>query len=257
MKREVGLIGRGFVGKSVYKWFGKIPFYTKDNGDFKTVDKMKYIFLCLPTPYSAKEGFDISALEENIKKLTPQKNIIIKSTVLPGTTKELQRKYRHHNFFVNPEFLRAATPLKDFMRPDRQIVGYAKKNHKRLASKILDMLPKSDNNCICSSDEAEMIKIVGNCFLATKVIFANRIYDYCQKKKINYDNIIKMVKADPRIGDSHWNIHFNDYRGYAGYCFPKDMCAIIWDSKDELLSLVDKINRKLLPDKIRKEFYYK
>ena len=86
---EVGIIGTGFVGKAVLKHFKGAAYYSLSGGNFKRVDKMPYIFLCLPTPFNKETGFDISALTSNIERLSPGKNIIIKSFANPNLSKFL------------------------------------------------------------------------------------------------------------------------------------------------------------------------
>jgi UDPglucose 6-dehydrogenase len=71
---------------------------------------------------------------------------------------------------------------------------------------------------------AEMVKYMANCMLATKVVFANEMYDLCQKLNINYDEVKKMVIADKRMGSSHLDI--TSMRGFGGKCFPKDLLAL-------------------------------
>jgi UDPglucose 6-dehydrogenase len=241
---KIGLIGKGFVGNSVYQYLGKIPYYCKEGGDFAEVDKQDYIFMCLPTPFSGK-GFDLSIIEENIQKLSPGKKIIIKSTILPGTTEMLATKYPQHKFFFNPEFLVEKTALANFLHPDKQIVGYVSEEDKDEAQKILDILPKAVYGKTCIARLAEMVKIVANDFLALKVVFANQIYDYCQDKNVDYDIMVEMLKQDKRLGDSHWQIFFDGYRGYDGHCFPKDMKATVADSGLPLLAIADLINESL------------
>lgn len=243
---KIGLIGKGFVGSCVHKYFGDIPYYCKEGGSLEEVDKMDYIFMCLPTPYSKECGFDLSIIEENIQKLSGCKKIIIKSTILPNTTSMLQWKYPQHRFFFNPEFLVEKTAYDDFVNPDRQIVGYVSEEDKEDAIKILKSLPNAPYVKVCKASEAEMTKLVGNDFLALKVVFANQIYDYCEKRNVNYENVVDMVKQDKRIGESHWNVFMDKFRGYGGHCFPKDIKATIFDSDSALLKCADKINNKYL-----------
>ena len=244
-KSEVGVIGTGFVGGSVIKWFKGCDFYSLDKGDWDKVDRQKYIFMCLPTPYNKYKGFELAALEENIARLSGHKIIIIKSTLLPGTTEKFAEKYPQHKFFFNPEFLTARIAWKDFIKPKRQIVGYVNKKDKRIATKILDMLPLSEAQFLCSASEAEMVKIVSNCYLATRVVLANQFYDYCENKGVDYEKTIKMVTSgDRRIEPSHWEIWHEGYRGYSGFCFPKDMGAMIYDSGSELLKKAHELNDK-------------
>lgn len=139
---------------------------------------------------------------------------------------------------------------KDFLTPQRQIIGFTKKS-KRIAKEILDILPKAPYQKIIPSKEAEMIKYFGNTFLATKVIFANQIYDLCQKLGIDYDIVKEVVSRDPRIGSSHLQIFHDGYRGYSGGCFPKDVKSLLQLVKKkkvdlEFLKIADKIHNTLI-----------
>lgn len=245
--KDVAILGKGMVGGAVLAWFKGAAWVSKGAGSFKKVDEKKYIFVCLPTPYSQpKRGFDLSIIVQTLKKLSGHKVIVIKSTVLPGATRSLAKLFPQHTFLFNPEFLRAKTAKQDFLKPERQIIGYLKEKDRKLASEILKILPKAPFSAICRAEEAEAAKIIGNCFLASKVVFANQIYDYCQKKKIDYDDTIKLVVEDSRIGRSHWKIFTDGYRGYSGACFLKDMGALVADSQLPLLKLAHRLNSKYL-----------
>ncbi len=96
-----------------------------------------------------------------------------------------------------------------------------------------------------------MVKYFSNTFLATKVIYANQIYDLCEKLNINYDSVKNMAKVNPRFGFSHFDIWTDDYRGYGGACLPKDTKALIQLGNEvgvdmKLLKLVEKINNRLV-----------
>ena len=71
------------------------------------------------------------------------------------------------------------------------------------------MLPDAPHKWICKAEEAEMTKLVGNCYLALKVVFANQMFDYCDKEETDYEKVVEMVTADSRIGNSHWKIFFD------------------------------------------------
>lgn len=244
---EVGVIGTGFVGGSVIKWFKGCRKYSLTKGDFSEVDKQKYIFLCLPTPFNEITGFDLSILHSNINRLSGSKIIIIKSTVLPRTTEYFAREYPQHRFFFNPEFLTADTAWSDFKNPARQIVGYVDDKDKRMATTILNMLPKSEAQFICLAGEAEMTKMLANCYLATRVVLANEFYDYCEKKGVDYERAISMMASgDKRIEPTHWRVFDKGYRGYSGYCFPKDMGAMSVDSDSTIIKTAHKVNDKYI-----------
>jgi UDPglucose 6-dehydrogenase len=214
------------------------------------INKTDIIFICVPTPYSRGIGCDLSAVKEALSFIKGKKIVVIKSTVLPGTTERMQKKYSQHKILFNPEFLREKTAIKEMKNPYEQIIGYTKKS-KSLANEILEILPKAPAELIIPATEAEMIKYFFNTFLATKVIFANQIYDLCQKLNINYDLIKKIAKISPRLAFSHFDIWTDGYRGYAGKCLPKDTKSLIqfgdrFGVNLDLLKSVDKINEKLL-----------
>jgi UDPglucose 6-dehydrogenase len=88
-------------------------------------------------------GFDPSLLEEAIANLSGSKTVVIKSTVLPGTTERLQARYPQHGLLFNPEFLREKSALQDFLEPDRQIVGFARRWDQAAARDVLQLLPRA------------------------------------------------------------------------------------------------------------------
>jgi len=151
---------------------------------------------------------------------------------------------------MNPEFLTAKTAIRDFLNSERQIVGYTKKS-KDIAKDILDILPRASLEKIVKTTEAEIIKYFCNIFLANRVIFANQMYDLCQKIGIDYKTVEECAGADPRIGHSHFDIFYNDYRGYGGNCFPKDTKAFIQFAEKlgvepKLFKTLEEINKELI-----------
>lgn len=237
------------VGSAVKNFFTGAKVYDK----FKPLDSIievgnaRFIFLCVPTPAQG-QGLDLSIIDEavanTVAHLQAPANqlIVIKSTVIPGTTSDYQKRYPQTNFAFSPEFLRDRTAAADFQDSftDRQIIGYTErtKNHP-LVAKLMEILPPAQYQKIVPAEAAEMIKYAGNTFLAMEVIFANQIYDICQALGIDYEEVKQAIVADKRIGKSHWEIQHTEsslhstrtaeYRGYGGKCFPKDMNSlIIW-----------------------------
>jgi UDPglucose 6-dehydrogenase len=233
-KPAMGIAGLGYVGEAVKYWLEKEkhPLFLYDKykkiGSFQEINKADIIFLCLPTPFVEKnnKGFDDSALWEVLSQLRGEKVIVIKSTVLPGSTENYQKNFSQHKILINPEFLVAKTAIQDFLNPKRQIIGYTKESQD-IAKKVMNILPPATYKKIVRATEAEMIKYFGNTFLANRVIFANQIYDICQKLGIDYEVVKECAGADPRIGHSHFEIFHEGYRGYGGMCLPKDTKAFI------------------------------
>jgi len=190
---KIGIIGVGMVGGAVARYFesiGRTPFlYDKYNGkgSLDEVNEADAVFICVPTPYG-KGGFDLSMVEEAVSNLENGKIVVVKSTVLPGTTESLQNKYPQHQFLFNPEFLRELTAVEDMLSPERQIVGYTEKSQP-VAEEILEILPPAPFKKTIPATEAEMVKYFGNTYLAARVIFANQMYDLCQALGIDYDKV--------------------------------------------------------------------
>ncbi|PIV13152.1 hypothetical protein COZ81_02455 [Candidatus Jorgensenbacteria bacterium CG_4_8_14_3_um_filter_38_10] len=264
-KIKIGIIGLGYVGGAVKNWFEKqknryeLFFYDKHKkiGSIDEVNQADIIFIAVPTPFREDgRGYDDSAVRESLKNIKDGKIIVIKSTALPGSTDRFQKLYPKKIILFNPEFLRAKTAVKDFLRPPMQLVGYTGKRSKKIAPKILNILPKASFKKIIKAREAEMVKYFINTFLATRVIFANQIYDLCRKLKgINYKMVKDCVIQDKRIGYSHFDIFSDGYRGYGGDCLLKDTKALIQYAKKlrvnlGLIEKVDEINNKLIKQKM-------
>ncbi len=224
---KIGIIGYGFVGKVVaeyYKSENPIIFdkYSpKNKGDINEAD---IVFICVPTPYN--DGFDDSEVIDALKRLKREQIIVIKSTIIPGSCEKYQKKFPKLKILFNPEFLVEKTAERDFFEPERQIVGYTKKS-KDIAAYIMEKLPIAPYNMTCDSKIAEMVKYVGNAFLATKLIFFEEIFDICEKEKIPYEPVRWLVTKDQRIKDSHTQIGMDGKRGFDGKCLPKDLAALI------------------------------
>ena len=260
-KTKIGIIGLGYVGGAVKNWFEKqrnhydLFFYDKDKkiGSVAEVNKADIIFVAVPTPFHEKGGgYDDSAVRESLKNIKDGKVIVLKSTILPGSSDKFQKQYPKKTIVYNPEFSVAKTARQDFLKPNHQIVGYTfKKQSKNWAPKILKILPKAPYGGIIKASEAEMVKYFANTFLAARVIFANQIYDLCQKLGgIDYEVVKEWVGRDPRIGHSHFDIFSDGYRGYGGLCLPKDTKALIQLARKlnvdfDLLEKIEEINQKL------------
>ncbi len=257
LKGKIMVMGVGWVGGALARWFddaGLEPLRYDPPKGLGTEDDLvtaEIIFLCLPTPYDeTKGGFDLSFVERGVAVIPGKKIVVIKSTVLPGTTEKLQEQYPQHTLLFNPEFLRQATADADLRAPDRQIIGARFDDH-TAAETVLEVLPKAPFSRITGTLEAETIKYFGNCFLALKVVFANQMFDLCTAVGAEYDTVKECAAADPRIGASHLQVLADGYRGYSGSCFPKDMRALIQlgdavRAPQELLRIAERLNEQVI-----------
>jgi len=256
---KIGIVGVGMVGGSLLEYFKKqgrehyLYDKGKNFGSMEDINKADIIFICVPTPFNKeKQSFDLTYVEESCNNISGDKIIVIKSTVLPGTTQKLQEKYLQYRFLFNPEFLTEITAEQDMNYPDRQIIGYTKQSY-TIAKDIMDLLPLAPFERIIPSTEAEMVKYFGNNWFSVKVIFANQMYDLCKKLGLDYDIVMESAAADKRIGRSHLNVMHKDYRGYGGKCLPKDIRALIQFADQQgidlkLHKITEEINNQLMKE---------
>lgn len=229
---SIAIIGEGVVGGALRRWFESRRIgagsYDPPKGlaDKGVVERADIVFICVPTPYARGRGFDDAMLLTAARAVGGEKTVVIKSTVLPGTTAMLQERLPQHRWIFNPEFLREASALEDMMRPDRQIIGCTPQSAGE-AERLLALLPPAPFVRVCASGEAEMAKYMANSFLAAKVSFANEFHDLCVRMGIDYAGVRDVVAADERIGASHLDVFAGGYRGYGGKCLPKDSMALL------------------------------
>ncbi len=231
---KVGIVGVGMVGGAMQRYLEKkqgleIFLYDKGKGlgSPEEVNKAELVFVCVPTPFLKDgRGFDLSYVEESLVMLQGGKVVVIKSTVLPGTTEALQQKYPQHQLLMNPEFLTEETADQDMLYPDRQIIGYTTNSH-NVAGDVMQLLPLAPFERILPATEAELVKYFGNTWFSVKVSFANQMYDLCQSLGVDYDRMAEAAAADKRIGRTHLNVFHKGARGYGGKCLPKDIKALI------------------------------
>lgn len=266
----IGFIGQGFIGKNMADDFESRGYRVVryDNSKYadnkEQIKKCDFVFIAVPTP-SSPAGFDDSILAEVLSLVGEGKTAIIKSTIKVGTTEKFQHIYPNKYILHSPEFLTEKNAALDAKFPPRNIVGYSAKA-KEKAKLVLELLPKAKYELITESGEAELIKYMGNNFLYLKVVFANLVYNLCQRKGLNYDIIAEAVGHDKRIGASHLQIKHQSGlegkvgRGAGGNCFIKDMAAFIemfeeegvGSKEDELvlgvLHSISKLNQRLLLD---------
>ena len=257
----IGIIGQGFVGNAIYQKFKNyfdVHTYdldeSKSNDTKENVIHQQYLFLCLPTPMNTDGSCNVDILErqlENIDLIADNhevvKTVVIKSTISPGTTEKWNKKYEALNIVFNPEFLTEANAVEDFNNQNRIILGGprpATTELRRLYSKVF---PKA-HIIKTDSTHAEMVKYLTNSFLATKVSFANEIYQVCEKLNIDYDKVVEYATLDDRLGKSHWNVPGPDGDfGFGGHCLPKDLSALIYlamnlDTETNVLNAVEETN---------------
>ena len=248
---KIGIIGQGFVGNAIYQKF-KNYFDVKtydlkrnlSNASFEEVALQDIIFVCLPTPMESDGKANTDLVEETIYKLSTAKSpnlfrtVVIKSTVPPGTTERLNNKYSNLHIAFNPEFLTEANAVEDFNTQNRVILGGPREATTKLRRMYSKIFPTA-HIVKTGSTHAEMVKYLTNSFLATKVSFANEMYQLCEALNLDYDKVVEYATLDNRLGKTHWNVPGPDGDfGYGGHCFPKDVKALIHVASDNDVSSI-------------------
>lgn len=245
---KIGVVGQGFVGTAVYEGLKNhhtLLCYDKD--DKVNVKRLgvanleilseysEIIFVCVPTPMTQDGECYTGYVEEVVKELdecTKGKIVVIKSTIIPGTTARLNQKYGNNTIVFSPEFLTEANSIEDFKNQTRIILGGDRKGTNKLRVMFSKAFPKAH---IIKTDStyAEMIKYLTNNFLTVKVAFANEMYKVCERLRIDYDKVVEYATLDERLGHAHWGVPGPDGDlGFGGHCFPKDLSAMIELTKD-------------------------
>ena len=215
---------------------GRLKFSTNLS---ESVEKSNIVFICVGTPtkknkYEADLSQVYSAAKEISKNIKSFKIIINKSTV-PVTTgdkveKILLKKVKKKLFSVvsNPEFLREGEALRDFIYPDRIVIGTSdKKSNKILKNLYSPLISKGAKYINTSRRAAELIKYASNAFLATKITFINEIANLCEKLSVNVEDVSIGIGTDKRIGGRFLRAG----PAYGGSCFPKDTKALVDTAK--------------------------
>ena len=243
--KKIGIIGRGFVGSAVEFGFSaqtgcdaEVRVYDKDPSKSihtltDTVNKSDFIFLSVPTPSNPNGSMHLGILEsalQDIESVNKRSNniVLIRSTIIPGTTKKLQNKFKKLNLVFNPEFLTERSAKFDFINQARFILG-GRKKYTRMVADLYKWRFGEATPCIETNFEtAELVKYMNNCFFATKVSFLNEMKQVADKAGVDWDLAVEGFVRDGRIGHSHLSVPGPDGKfGFGGSCFPKDIQAMI------------------------------
>lgn len=231
---------------------GKVPYYEPLLSDMikKNIKKAKLtfsssyknstkdvniFFICVGTPEN-KDGssnldYVFSVAKSLASNISSDSVIFVKSTVPVGTNELIQEQINNHKkkgikieVASNPEFLKEGDAVKDFMQPDRIIIGTSDKDIEKLAHQIYKpLISKVSSLMTMPIKAAELTKYAANSFLATKISFINEISLLSERLGIDIDDIKDGIGSDPRIGDKFLNAGL----GFGGSCFPKDVSSLI------------------------------
>ena len=227
-----------------------------------SINNCDFIFITVGTPEKKNGEIDLSFIKEVVRSVGKliSKNkkkpiILIKSTVIPGTMKNVvlpilernskKKAGKDFGLISNPEFLQESKAIHDTIKPHVVVLGGYRTKFMRKTEKFFSRFNPNVPIIITNHQTAEMIKYANNSFLATKISFINQIASICQAiPDTNIDDIAETIGLDPRIG----NLFLNAGPGYGGSCLPKDINAIINLSskigvEPTLLNAVEKTNK--------------
>jgi UDPglucose 6-dehydrogenase len=258
---KIGIIGKGFVGAAVAQGMSagvgfnsKIKIYDKDpsrssNSLEDVLKDSDFLFISVPTPSKKNGEIDLSVLENCIKeidKTIPNHRrdkaiLLIRSTIVPGSTSKFAKKFKKLRFVFNPEFLTERSALFDFISQSRFILGGVAKDTRRVAKLYRKRFGATISIVETNFQTAELIKYMNNTFFATKVSFLNEMFLISKSVKANWPDAMEGFLRDGRVGHSHSNVPGPDGKlGFGGSCFPKDVQALInfGDSKNLQLNVL-------------------
>lgn len=239
MKEHIGFIGQGWIGKHYADDFEQRGYSVVRYGleseyaaNKENIATCGIVFIAVPTPTN-EQGFDASIVEAVLSLVGKGNVAVLKSTMLPGTTKALQEKFPDILVLNSPEFLREKNAAYDAAHPERTLIGIPRdtEEYHAAAQRVLGVLPPAPYTRVLRADAAELVKYAGNVFLALKVIFANELYDLSTALGQDYGQLSEALAADPRVGASHLEVlsasgHSDTVaRGAGGHCFIKDLEA--------------------------------
>jgi UDPglucose 6-dehydrogenase len=242
---KIGIIGKGFVGSAVQFGFSpnvgcdaEVRIYDKDPNKSthsleETINKSDFIFISVPTPANSDGSMNLDIVNNvfsDISKVNKRKNniMLLRSTVVPGSTRSVQEKFKNLNIVFNPEFLTERSAKFDFINQSRIILG-GKNSHTLKVSKLFkqrfgETIPVIRTNF----ETAEIIKYMTNTFLAVKVSFLNDMKRISDNSNVDWGMAVEGFVRDGRIGHTHLAVPGPDGKmGFGGSCFPKDIQAMI------------------------------
>lgn len=242
---------------------GRLEFTTDSKS---AIQEAQVVFSAVGTPMAENHEADLTYIKQVgemfAKSLNGYKVLVTKSTVPVGTgemLKELIASKTKKSFDVasNPEFLREGSAVKDFMVPDRVVIGCDTKKACKLLEDIYQPLSRTQSPIITTDiKSAELIKYAANSMLATRISFMNEIARFCDLVGADVKEVARGVGLDDRIGPRFLQAG----AGYGGSCFPKDVVALIESGKEaeydfKVLNAVEEVNaeqRDYVVNKLRK-----
>lgn len=282
-RKKVAIIGHGYVGQGMERFFKDHydliivdPKYQKDDEHDFTADDLDFetnkqrardeaaeislAVICVPTPMSADASVDLSFVNEVFTWL-PQMLVLIKSTIPPGTCREIKKSWPYQHIVFSPEYMGEGKYQvqwwkdKGYPHPtemklhDFQIFGGEKADTTAVVSLFQKVMGPDPKMAQTNWETAELCKYMENSWGAAKVIFCNEFYEIAKAFGVDYNELRELWLMDGRVERMHTAV-FPDGRGFGGKCFPKDINGIVQQSiragyYPKLLAAVLQVNEDL------------
>jgi UDPglucose 6-dehydrogenase len=256
---RIGIIGFGTVGKAIHSGFdGSHEVFVHDpklGTDISEVTGASEVaYIAVPTPtIEPSATCDTGIIEGVLEQLPNGFRVIIKSTVIPGTTQRLHDSFPKLRIACSPEFLRSKSSMEDFRNQSILVVGT---HHEELAKEVFEHHREAGviggGRCFhVTPTQAELVKYAKNAFYAMKVIFGNQFQDYAKNHGEDWSVIKEIMTASQEqpIGPSHLDYLADGQKGFGGDCLPKDTLALVTEL--ERLGLDYELLRAVLNDNSR------
>jgi UDPglucose 6-dehydrogenase len=196
--------------------------FTTEMGDM--LERARLLFVCVDTPPTYSGDADLSRVESVLGELgdSTEHALVMKSTVPVGTGRSIERRREGIGYVSNPEFLKEGSAVRDFMKPDRVVVG-ANDASAGYGDRVEALYRPLDAEIVRTDvASAEMIKLASNAFLATKISFINEIANVSEELGADVREVARGMGLDDRIGPKFLQAGV----GFGGSCFPKDVQAL-------------------------------
>lgn len=230
----LGFIGQGYVGKNSAddcerRGFAVVRYALEEayRGNKEKIKECDIVFIAVPTPTTPK-GSDDSIVRDALSNVKKGAIAVIRSTILPGTTRKLQEQFSELTILFVPEFLREATAAYDAAHPYSLIIGMPSKRarHRAAGNLLLKILPLAPFVHRCGSTEAELIKYAQNASGFVQILLFNLLYDLAQKLGADWDDVRIGLSGDPNVPARFANPVHKGGRGAGGRCLIKDFAAL-------------------------------
>lgn len=241
MIRRVGVIGYGYVGRGTahaMEPVAEVGWHDPAHPGSRALGELAQwsdaLFVCVPTPMGANGAADLGIVREVagvLADLGVDVPVLLKSTVPPGTTDDLVRRWPSVPLVFTPEFLRERHHLEDAVAPSRVVLGWSPAIGEPHRDRVRELYARrfpDTPRVELGSTEAELLKYAANALFGVKVSFANEMAELASRLGVAWEPVRQALVLDPRVGAGHLAVPGPDgQRGFGGSCLPKDMAGLL------------------------------